>query len=777
MYIKQLKIDAFGTLRDRVIELTPGLNIIEGANESGKSAAAMFIKFMLYGLSGKSAGGELTERRRYVNWDTGTASGSMTLTVGDQEYRIERTLAVSRTEDGGKIRETARESVRIIDTATNTQVHRGEVPGEALCGVPENIFMNTVFVRQIDGTRVNASGMLTSIENLLFTADETVGTKKAMDRLEEVRRQILHKNGTGGLLGELRDKRAEAAAALREARSQSGALVGSEEDLGKARRQCDALTEKIRKQEAICRYGAVNLTKRRFDSAADLAEKLSGMHKQLEEAEATGVDRAYAARLADTERRLRMAEETTAKIASARDGAAARLKAASAAAETVEEETEDAVSRASSLQMRTRVLTAAAITFFFLAVAAGLMAWLFHAFSVDMYAIPIIGAGLLCTAGVLCLILRGITAKRLRDSLAEWGAVNITAIPAAISAKHGQRENPDMIRAEKQALDTSFSEAQKLRLAEAETAYELAARVDPTASEKRAAAEDDAECIEGAFALLSSASEAALKFCDETDALRREADNTSGRLAALREQLAGEDEAAVRAAFEQNMQTVEGRIASGIDAPRLETARRQLEEMKASLAAARQQMHEQETGLAAARAVTVSPAEIEEKIRVLDEQIEDLTRRHEACCLAIDTLKNASDAMRSSVLPKVVSEACASVNRLSGDAFEAVGVAQDLSMTFTRGGQTREVDYLSEGTKDVAYVSLRRALTGVLFGSAHPPLIYDESFSRVDETRLTRILTLLSSPEEADTQSILLTCRKLEADIAAASGGAHLVLL
>ncbi|MGN1082941.1 MAG: ATP-binding protein, partial [Candidatus Avispirillum sp.] len=52
MYIKKIHIDSFGPLRDKELELCDGLNIIEGENESGKSTVAMFIKFMLYGLSG-----------------------------------------------------------------------------------------------------------------------------------------------------------------------------------------------------------------------------------------------------------------------------------------------------------------------------------------------------------------------------------------------------------------------------------------------------------------------------------------------------------------------------------------------------------------------------------------------------------------------------------------------------------------------------------------------------------------------------------------------------
>jgi len=163
MVITKLKIDAFGVLRNREIELCPSLNIIEGENESGKSALAMFIKFMFYGLSGKSSGGDLSERRRYVNWDTGSASGSMLLLHHGREIRIERTLTVSGVDDGARTRENVRESVRVCDTETNTLIHLGEIPGEALLGVPESIFMNTVFIRQIDGTRPGGSGILAYI--------------------------------------------------------------------------------------------------------------------------------------------------------------------------------------------------------------------------------------------------------------------------------------------------------------------------------------------------------------------------------------------------------------------------------------------------------------------------------------------------------------------------------------------------------------------------------------------------------------------------------------
>lgn len=77
MTVNKIKVDSFGSLRDREFTFSDSLNIIEGANESGKTAAAMFIKFMFYGLSGRSSDAfPISERKRFVNWDTAAPRAS-----------------------------------------------------------------------------------------------------------------------------------------------------------------------------------------------------------------------------------------------------------------------------------------------------------------------------------------------------------------------------------------------------------------------------------------------------------------------------------------------------------------------------------------------------------------------------------------------------------------------------------------------------------------------------------------------------------------------------
>ena len=75
MKVKELNIIEFGCLKDKRILLSEGLNIVSGDNETGKSTVLLFIKFMLYGLSRRSASN--TERERSVSFDGHRAAGSM----------------------------------------------------------------------------------------------------------------------------------------------------------------------------------------------------------------------------------------------------------------------------------------------------------------------------------------------------------------------------------------------------------------------------------------------------------------------------------------------------------------------------------------------------------------------------------------------------------------------------------------------------------------------------------------------------------------------------
>ena len=113
MIIQKIHINSFGPAVERDYNLTSGINVLEGKNESGKTTIAMFIKFVLYGLSGRAGEGGLSERKKYINWKRGVAAGYLVVLAEGKKYRIERTLTATTNGEGKETRTAPRPPPRI----------------------------------------------------------------------------------------------------------------------------------------------------------------------------------------------------------------------------------------------------------------------------------------------------------------------------------------------------------------------------------------------------------------------------------------------------------------------------------------------------------------------------------------------------------------------------------------------------------------------------------------------------------------------------------------
>ena len=140
MQIIEIQIDEFGILTDRKFSFAPGINILEGKNESGKSTLLAFIRFMFYGAPSRGVGETVSERTRRLNWRTGRAAGSMTLEAKGGRYRIERALCRSVSGSAEASRESFTESLQIIDLASGTSLPRGTQPGEYFLFAPPVLY-------------------------------------------------------------------------------------------------------------------------------------------------------------------------------------------------------------------------------------------------------------------------------------------------------------------------------------------------------------------------------------------------------------------------------------------------------------------------------------------------------------------------------------------------------------------------------------------------------------------------------------------------------------
>ena len=77
MKIENIKINNFGKINNKEINLTNGINIIYGKNESGKSTLLNFIKSTFYGINKSKKTGEISDLEKYMPWNIGEFSGKI----------------------------------------------------------------------------------------------------------------------------------------------------------------------------------------------------------------------------------------------------------------------------------------------------------------------------------------------------------------------------------------------------------------------------------------------------------------------------------------------------------------------------------------------------------------------------------------------------------------------------------------------------------------------------------------------------------------------------
>ena len=81
------------------------------------------------------------------------------------------------------------------------------------------------------------------------------------------------------------------------------------------------------------------------------------------------------------------------------------------------------------------------------------------------------------------------------------------------------------------------------------------------------------------------------------------------------------------------------------------------------------------------------------------------------------------------------------------------------------GGVERTVDFLSGGTRDLAYIAVRMALIDMLY-TEKPPVCLDESFAHQDNIRAKSMMKSLAHLANEGYQSFIFTCRAREASLA-----------
>lgn len=92
MKIKEITIRNFGKFHDKKITFAPGLNVVCGGNESGKSTLHTFLVSMLFGMEkARGRGAKRDNYTQYEPWNSASFyCGEMEFEVGGKPFHLER---------------------------------------------------------------------------------------------------------------------------------------------------------------------------------------------------------------------------------------------------------------------------------------------------------------------------------------------------------------------------------------------------------------------------------------------------------------------------------------------------------------------------------------------------------------------------------------------------------------------------------------------------------------------------------------------------------------
>ncbi|MBE6680925.1 MAG: hypothetical protein E7600_01390 [Ruminococcaceae bacterium] len=709
MRIKNLNIGSFGKLSDVSIGLDDKITVIHGKNEAGKSSIATFIKYMLYGFdSSKKADVSENQKKKYMPWDSDECSGELEFESSDGKRYVAVRKTATRTQN------TVFDEDNMPLTSDNA--------GDYFFGIGENAYKKTAFIGQKEASFTDDGELDSAIRNMVYSADESVDSRKAIKKLEELSKFYLGKTARSGKIYET-EKELDELTALRDKwKDGHKELLGAEYQLAEIQRKISFNKEKrelLEKERENLEYLEAKKSLEQIENAKKTAEESrQALEKHcnimqngdfVPDREYSDIIKSTLFRISEQKKhvndsvvRLQRAKENLESVYSdeTQKQVFDTLTQENETAETLVKRIAELKKKGKNAKTLAIVLTCLVIT------------------------LPI---------AIFFYIKASSAAKQLSAMAEKYGCADIDILERKLSSgvsyksiEQSARQNYDNA---KQTLEDD-----KQSLSESVSALTVLAN-------------------KGGFDIKETEQylnklQEWLEKIEELNSVCRE------KVVAYKTLVSSVNADELLAKASKYDETLETRD--------IKTVTQQLSFYTQANDALTVKERELERQAAVLSGTLPKPSEIQSKILSLTALRDEMAIKHSALTLAVSAIEKASESMRSEAAPRIAAETSELFSKITGGKYRALYADNEMNLTFLEKdeAEVRDAGYLSEGTLDAAYISLRIALCEFLY-KEHPTLIFDDAFANMDNERLKNTLDFLVSLSE-DFQIVILSCHDRE---------------
>ena len=701
----------FGKLEDQVLELQPGMNIIEAPNEWGKSTWCAFLVAMLYGIEtrARTTQAALAEKEKYAPWSGSPMEGRMDLNWNGRDITIERRTK-GRTPFG---------VFKAYETETGLEVEELTAAncGQMLLGVEKSVFIRTGFLRLNDLPVTQDEALRRRLNALVTTGDESGAGEALGAKLKELKNACRY-NRSGLLpkaeaeLAALEDKQRELVRLNRDAQ-----MIGIyQEQTETYLRQLKNHQAAIAYQNALADQARVRVAERAVTDAVARRDRLEGECSALPGKEATEEKRRQVRDL--QQQWMAVQEERQALPQEPEEPEKVAAFEGMEPAELLEKVQADAA--------RYAVLCE------------------------KMEKKPVLGW--------ICMIL-GLLAMAVSAALQLWVVLGLGALLLAFGmvAYSGNRKLYRDMKAEAEALADSYpwrepdrwmTEAEsylnrqnqyRSRLARHKAAQEA---LDQRTSMVRQQLQELTQGLE--LRQVLETLQQVIDHWSELEDARGDLKQAENYLQSIRAMA----KTAVPPEYEDSLTLSELETNQKIGEYTLRKS--QLIEQLGKLHGAMNAMGDEQV--------------LQTRIDGLRKRIADLEETAAALDIAQQTLAAATEQLQRRFAPRIAERAKDLFAKLTGGRYDRLNLTRELTVDAAAAGEMtmRSAQWRSEGTVDQLYIALRLAVAEELVPDA--PLVLDDALVRFDDQRLKNALSLLVEAT-ASKQVILFTCQNRESEI------------
>lgn len=776
MKINSLYISSFGGIKNLKLDFGEGFNVICADNENGKSTVMAFIKMMFYGSDRGSAQISKNIRKKYTPWDGSQMAGSIDFTHEGKNYRLEKEFRSSNSTD----------KATLCDLEFGTRQAVASDVGNKFFGLSAASFERSVFIGQFgypEKDSVSEGEINSKLSNLVLTGEESVSFETVNSRLEKAKLTLMSKSGRAGVL----DKNLKLCNELKERIERSQKLQAdydqkvkeitlAEEKVASMQKKTDELKVKISKEQDI-------KNTEKLKEFLNLKTELDSLNDELKLKDGGFADEIYLGKLkfciTKAETVAARKEAKLSEIATLEKSLEAGLNPPEDATEEnariLENEILDLQNKKQKAEQKQKDLKESLssniiskksnlwIVFLILVIICSVLTGAL-AFLINSYLAPTVAAAI--DAVLLCLLTANLVSNKQKQKSAKFKQaeleseidklnkiiteigenlftkkVRLETINAALSSSEAVLEK------QKEMLEKAKSEFESLQNDENEALVPLLELFSRYKS---------AQNLQDVLDSLSEITEKAAKqkeIKNQLNFISRDLGQISYQEA--KEKLAEIDDSSSLAEnenFDQLKKVYEEQLNS-------------ISEHKSAIAAAKVSAKNM---LSSAE----NTDQLKKELQMLLEKVYSQKEFCEAADIAMAVLLESFGEVRrsySSVLEKKAGEIFAV---LTENRYEDMNISKafDINVSEKDNFGSREIDYLSSGAADQAYLSLRLSLANLICEEGENlPILLDDSLAQYDDGRMETAVKYLKEYSEK-SQIIMFTCHKAISDFAVKNG-------